>query len=108
MPIPEIEEILQKYKNEEDRVEKLLNEKFSTGVQCKGDPLEKKNQFLSFHEVKERNRMLLQDFEAAKGRLRSKAIYCPTESNWGKACRYYQENPSLPVTTWKCRVPVYV
>lgn len=55
-----------------------------------------------------KNSLLIQDFEAVKGKLRSKAIFCPTEIEWEKACTNYQDNPSLTVTTWKCQPPVFV
>ncbi|XP_044758205.1 uncharacterized protein LOC123316280 isoform X1 [Coccinella septempunctata] len=106
MPLPEIEEILQRFRTKEEKVETLLKEK--SGSLDKSKENQKEKIFLSCEDVKKRNRNLMKDFEAVKGRLRSKAIFCPAEVQWENACREYQTNPSLPITTWKCQLPVFV
>lgn len=64
--------------------------------------------FPSFEEAKQRNKSLLKDLETVKGNLRSKAIFSPAEMEWENICKRYQDEPSLPVKTWKCNIPIFV
>lgn len=52
--------------------------------------------------------VFLQELKAIKSNLRSKAIYSPVEMRWEEICKNYLESPTLPVTSWKCRLPVFV
>ncbi|XP_045476884.1 uncharacterized protein LOC123682354 [Harmonia axyridis] len=106
MPLPEIEEIIRKFKVQEEKVEIILTQKSSKDEKFKVNLVT--DESFSITDVKRRNKALLNDFEAVKGKLRSKAIFCPTEIEWEKACTNYQDNPSLTVTTWKCQPPVFV
>ncbi|KAK9887844.1 hypothetical protein WA026_000153 [Henosepilachna vigintioctopunctata] len=108
MPLPEVEEILQKYRTEEEKTEKLLKNKCSDEERSKATSLEKRDEFPPLMKIKERNKNFLTELEATKGRLRSKAIFCPTEIQWLNTLSKYHENPSLPVTTWKCHLPIFV
>ncbi|KAJ3645376.1 hypothetical protein Zmor_023042 [Zophobas morio] len=108
MPLPEVEQILQKYKQEEEKVDILFKQIEKKDESRSVDEEDKHRQFVSFEEAKERNKNLLKDLETVKGNLRSKAIFSPTEMQWETICKHYQDEPSLPVTTWKCNVPIFV
>lgn len=64
------------------------------------------SKYLRYEEVKERNKQVLKNLETVKGNLRSKAIFSPTELQWELICKRYQEEPALPVTIWRCNIPV--
>ncbi|EFA09031.1 hypothetical protein TcasGA2_TC006744 [Tribolium castaneum] len=108
MPLVEIEEILNKYKQEEEKVETLFQDIEKREEQKSGNEDVKKQKFLSLNEVKERNKNILKDLETVKGSLRSKAIFSPTEMQWEDICKRYQDEPSLVVTTWRCNLPIFV
>jgi hypothetical protein len=123
MPLPEVEEILKKYQQQEQKVDNLFqNRLFScfcmheSGICCFSEKQEhnrvgnnnKTRKFPSFEAAKERNKTVLRDLETVKGNLRSKAIFSPTEMQWEAICKRYQEEPSLPVTTWRCNIPIFV
>ncbi|RZC40748.1 hypothetical protein BDFB_006211 [Asbolus verrucosus] len=108
MPLPEIEEILAKYKDEEEKVDDLFKQiEKQDDAKDEGDEGQK-SKFLSYEEAKERNKAILRDLETVKGNLRSKAIFSPTEMQWERICKRYQEEPALPVTTWRCNMPIFV
>ncbi|XP_044252390.1 uncharacterized protein LOC123003596 [Tribolium madens] len=109
MPVvPEVEEILNKYKQEEEKIETLFQD-IEKREKCKNSNVDAKNRkFLSLEEAKERNKTILRDLETVKGNLRSKAIFSPTEMQWEEICKRYQDEPSLVVTTWRCNLPIFV
>ncbi|CAH0564661.1 unnamed protein product [Brassicogethes aeneus] len=111
MPIYEIEEILNKYKKDEDLIEQKIKEKNLVGAienNEKKTEILGNTEILTSQEAVERNSMLLKELETVKGNLRSKAIFSPSELQWEKICKKYQEKPALPVKTWKCHLPYYV
>ncbi|XP_044758206.1 uncharacterized protein LOC123316280 isoform X2 [Coccinella septempunctata] len=57
MPLPEIEEILQRFRTKEEKVETLLKEK--SGSLDKSKENQKEKIFLSCEDVKKRNRNLM-------------------------------------------------
>ncbi|CAH1376211.1 hypothetical protein MTP99_017580 [Tenebrio molitor] len=107
MPLPEVEEILKKYQQQEQKVDNLFQNSEKQEHNRVGNN-NKTRKFPSFEAAKERNKTVLRDLETVKGNLRSKAIFSPTEMQWEAICKRYQEEPSLPVTTWRCNIPIFV
>ncbi|XP_050311171.1 uncharacterized protein LOC126746815 [Anthonomus grandis grandis] len=109
MVIPEVEEILIKYKPQEEKINEILQIKNSAkhGLFMSSVELVQRPK-LSPEEARDRNRQIMKEIEFVKGNLRSKSIFSPSELQWEKVCDNYQKNPSLPVTTWHCRRPVFV
>ncbi|XP_017779305.1 PREDICTED: uncharacterized protein LOC108564717 [Nicrophorus vespilloides] len=110
MTLEQVQEIVRKYGGEEAKIEKLLQEKEleeKTAKEKKLSMVESKTR-TSFDEIVKRNRQILKDLEVVKGNLRSKAIFSPSEMQWERICENYRENPSLPVTTYRCHLPVFV
>ncbi|KAF7265845.1 hypothetical protein GWI33_020915 [Rhynchophorus ferrugineus] len=99
MPILEVEEILVKYKKQEEQIETVLR------TECIRDSLLNKDPKvgclrLTIQETRNRNKLILKEQEVVKGNLRSKAIFSPMELQWEKVFNEYQINPSLPIITW--------
>ncbi|XP_049818053.1 uncharacterized protein LOC126264376 [Aethina tumida] len=104
MPIAEVEQLLKKYEQDEEKIESIIKEKNFNKI----DDEKKSKQtivikdFLTIKEVAERNLQLMKDLETAKGSLRSKAIFSPSEIEWEKICKQYKQELSLPITIWRC------
>ncbi|XP_030754274.1 uncharacterized protein LOC115881054 [Sitophilus oryzae] len=109
MVIPEVEEVLIKYKKQEEKIQSILKTDNTTKQDASLSHLNKSQPIrISFEEAQIRNKQILKELEFVKGNLRSKAIFSPTELQWEKVCQDYQKNPSLPVKTWHCHLPVFV
>ncbi|KAF2878737.1 hypothetical protein ILUMI_27431 [Ignelater luminosus] len=109
MSLEEVKQILLKYQKEENRINELLQQNDSLKEkQSNKKAHEHKNNYLSVEDVIKRNRSILKELETVKGNLRSKAIYSPCEMQWDIICKRYQAAPSLPVTSWRCHVHVFV
>ncbi|CAG9763222.1 unnamed protein product [Ceutorhynchus assimilis] len=106
MVIPEVEEILIKYKSQEEKIENVLHKSWKDGTS--GSVTNIDGSILSLAEAEKRNQQILKELEFVKGNLRSKSIFSPTEVQWEKLCEQYKNNPALPVKTWHCHLPVFV
>ncbi|KAL1497249.1 hypothetical protein ABEB36_008241 [Hypothenemus hampei] len=111
MVIEEVKEVLLKYKVHEDKIENILKEKQinKSGIKTLHvEGLSAQTRLLTLEEAKERNSQLIKELEFVKGNLRSKSIFSPMELQWGKVREQYQNNPSLPIITWHCHLPVFI
>ncbi|XP_066139496.1 uncharacterized protein [Euwallacea fornicatus] len=108
MVIAEVEEVILKYRKEEEKVDNILklgNRKVA-GKNTYAEVVQSPK--LSPDQAKVRNRQILKELETVKGNLRSKSIFSPTELQWEKVCGVYQQSPSLPIETWHCHMSVFV
>ncbi|XP_066249355.1 uncharacterized protein [Euwallacea similis] len=108
MVIAEVEEVILKYRKEEEKVDNILKLGFRKVGGNNTDAETVQGPKLSTDQAKARNRQILKELETVKGNLRSKSIFSPTELQWEKVCGVYQQNPSLPIETWHCHMPVFV
>ncbi|KAB0793539.1 hypothetical protein PPYR_13159 [Photinus pyralis] len=102
----EVKQILQKYQIQESEINKLLQ--LRSVQDHNGSDIQERRQYPSHQEAVTRNKSILKDLETAKGALRSKAIYSPSEVQWESICKCYLATPSLPTTSWKCHMSVFV
>lgn len=104
----EVKQILLKYQKSENQINDCLQQ---TEIEIE-DKINKcglsSKQSLTLEEAQKRNKDLLKNLETVKGNLRSKAIYSPSELQWDFVCKQYQTSPSLPITSWRCHVSVFV
>ncbi|XP_060522534.1 uncharacterized protein LOC132699703 [Cylas formicarius] len=110
MVLPEVQEIFLKYKSQEEKIDSILcSRKFP--YESSGNPSFENGNVqltLSLQQAQQRNRELMKELETVKGNLRSKAIFSPSELQWEKVSKEYASIKSLPITTWRCHLPVFV
>ncbi|KAF5293451.1 hypothetical protein FQA39_LY02936 [Lamprigera yunnana] len=104
----EVKTILTKYQKQENVINESLQQNTTSAKSNWDKGGESKEKFPALESVLKRNKALLKDLETAKGTLRSKAIYSPSEMQWDAIFKQYQAAPALQVTSWKCHMATYV